>query len=289
MLIFLANGKLGNQIFQYLFLKKLKKEGELILTSGFEELKTVFEIDDLININIGSGILKNYLLRMARPFTASIVEKGLINGVRIIREDLPSGFSRESNAFRYRKGKLKKVTFIYPGFFQSEAFFNPEDAYKLKIRRQYIDAARTLLADVPASVHRVFVHIRRGDYACYTVMGKSVMLPLSYFKEQINYFTKVKKNPFFIFFSDDPKFVEKAFSYLDNKLISTRCHFGTDLAAMTMCHSAILSPSSFGWWGAYLMKNRDTIIAPKYWLGFASGIEYHKGSLPNFVRPVEVK
>ena len=42
MKIFLADGRIGNQIFQYLFLKTIQDNNEKIIVSGFEELKEVF-------------------------------------------------------------------------------------------------------------------------------------------------------------------------------------------------------------------------------------------------------
>jgi hypothetical protein len=57
---------------------------------------------------------------------------------------------------------------------------------------------------------------------------------------------------------------------------------------MTQCKSAILSPSSFGWWGSYMMKERDIIFAPKYWLGFSSKIEYHEQGVPDYSKEIEV-
>ena len=86
-------------------------------------------------------------------------------------------------------------------------------------------------------------------------------------------FLKNKSDAYFIFLSDEPEFIEKEFEYLENKIIS-RNSYEVDFAIMTLCNGAILSPSSFGWWGSYLMKNRDVVFAPKYWLGFESKMEF---------------
>ena len=53
MIIFLADVRLGKQIFQYFFLKTIRKNNEKIIVYGFEDLKEVFEkerLEDLRNL-----------------------------------------------------------------------------------------------------------------------------------------------------------------------------------------------------------------------------------------------
>jgi hypothetical protein len=42
----------------------------------------------------------------------------------------------------------------------------------------------------------------------------------------------------------------------------------TDLCLMSLCNGAILSPSTLGWWGAWLQKSNDKkIVVPQNWFG----------------------
>ena len=97
-----------------------------------------------------------------------------------------------------------------------------------------------------------------------------------------------RENCFFILLGDDTKLLLDEFCYIEDKMISSNNHYGTDLAIMTQCNSAILSPSSFGWWGSYLMEERDTVFAPKYWLWFRSKIEYQEQAVPSYSKEVEI-
>ena len=57
---------------------------------------------------------------------------------------------------------------------------------------------------------------------------------------------------------------------------------------MTKCNGAILSPSSFCWWGSYLMKDKDVVFSPKYWLGFNSKKEFGTSNSNNPSFSIEV-
>ena len=132
------------------------------------------------------------------------------------------------------------------------------------------------------------MHIRSNDYKDHNVCGKSTLLPMNYYKDQIKWFIQNKKDCFFIFLGDETKSLSQEFQFIENKMISKNQHFGTDLVLMTQCCSAILSASSFSWWGSYMMKERDTVFAPKYWLGFRSKIEYQAQGVPSYSKEVEI-
>lgn len=288
MIIFLADGRLGNQIFQYVFLKTIQKNNEKIVVSGFEDLKEVFEVNDFININKKNRWIRVFLFRICKPILHFLSDKKLISSIAINHEKILEKYRRETITYTQETGFLNFITFVKLGFFQSDKFFDEKIANKLNIKNLYLNKADEVLKLVPENSNKIFVHIRRGDYKDHTVYGKSTLLPLNYFKEQIEWFIKNKENPFFIFLSDEPELIEKEFEFIANKLISYNNHYGTDLAIMTKCNSAILSPSSFGWWGSYLMKDRDIVFAPKYWLGFSAKIEYQSQGIPSYSKKVEV-
>lgn len=289
MIIFLADGRLGNQIFQYAFLKTIQKNNENIIVSGFEDLQEVFEINDIVNLNKNNRWGNTFLSRICKPILYFISDKKIISSISVNHEKILDKYTRESGAYTKQKGWFDFITFVKLGFFQSEKFFNKNIVKKLKVQEKYLLEANNFLSNVPRAKYTIFIHIRRGDYKDYTVYGKSALLPISYYKEQIEWFIKNKENPFFVFLSDEPEEIESEFEYIDNKIISKDNYFGTDLAIMTQCKSAILSPSSLSWWGSYLMEDKDIVFAPKYWLGFKSSVEFHSNSIANFCKVVEIR
>ena len=288
MKIFLADGRIGNQIFQYLFLKTIQDNNEKIIVSGFEELIEVFQINDFININKNNRWIRALLFRICKPILNFLSNKKIISSIVIKHEKVLNNYIRESTTFNSIHGIVKRITFVKLGFFQSEIFFDKYLANSLKFKEVYLITATELLNSIPNNCHKIFVHIRRNDYKNFTVCGQSTLLPMSYYKDQIEWFMQNRKDCFFIFLGDDTKSLSDEFQYVENKMISRNQHFGTDLAIMTQCNSAILSPSSFSWWGSYMMRERDTVFAPKFWLGFRSKIEFQAQGVPSYSKEVEI-
>lgn len=284
MLIFLADGRLGNQIFQYVFLKTIRKNKEKIFVSGFEDLKEVFEIDDVINLNKRNKLVRFFLFKLWKPILLLLSNKIIISSIDVKHEKIFNTYRRESQAYTEQIGFFKSITFVKLGFFQSETYFKSEIAKQLKIKNKYTTLAAKELRKIPNDKYKIFIHVRRGDYLKFKVYGKSTLLPLSYYQQQIEWFSHNRENCFFVFLSDEPDYIEKEFNNLHNKLVVAGNHFGVDFAIMTQCNGAVLSPSSFGWWGTYLMKDRDTVFAPKYWMGFNSGMDYHVNGAPSFAK-----
>lgn len=286
MIIFIANGRLGNQIFQYQFLKTVQKNNEALVVSGFTDLQNVFEINDIINLDKKNRWLRAFSLRVLQRIFIFLSNKKLISSIEVKHKQIFGKYFTESTALKTTFGAIKSLKFVKTAYFQDESFFDKNIASKLKIKNIYLDKAAKILNSIPEHHHKVFVHIRRADYKDFTIYGKSTLLPLSYYKKQISWFLNNRKDCFFIFLSDDTDFVKKEFGSMKNKMIATGNYHGTDLAIMTQCKSAILSPSSFGWWGSYLMKDKDIIFAPKYWLGFNSKENYGTSHL--FAKTIEI-
>ncbi len=210
----------------------------------------------------------------------------MISSVGILREKVLEKYTGESLEYKSYTGIFKQIRYVKLGFFQSEHFFYEQSARKLKIKPKWLKEAERFLASAK-NKYKVFVHIRRGDYKNYKVYGKTSLLPIEYFHKQIKCFLEHKENVCFVFLSDEPEFIDKEFSYLSHKLISENS-YEVDFAIMSLCSGAVLSPSSFGWWGSYLMQERDIVFAPEHWLGFASGEDYQKNPIAHFMTQIKI-
>ncbi len=121
------------------------------------------------------------------------------------------------------------------------------------------------------SCNSVAIHARRGDLLTFN----GVFYKNGYFKRATKLIKKTISNPVFYFFSDpgsvdwcmdnlDIFGLDKAkddvrFVYWNKGIDSYR-----DMQLMSLCKAAIVTNSSFGWWGAYFIDSPDKVtISPR--------------------------
>lgn len=285
MIVFFGEGRLGNQIFQYAFMKTVEEKKQIMIVYNFDEFLMLFGSIPYVR-NLTNKYHKFVIKKIGLPFFDLLARLRIIASYRVNTYKQNEYFV-ENTSFVKRKGLLS-INYFYPFFAQSEIFFSKKSVRALNVKQNYQEVALSFLADSPLTRNNVFVHIRRGDYIHFTIYGKKgTTLPLSYYKERIKWFEKNIENPFFIFLTDDPEFVEYCFEETRYKIISNNSMF-VDFSIMTKCEYGILSNSSFSWWGGYLMTVRKKVFAPKYWLGWKSKSEFPRGIYPSFAEIVDI-
>jgi hypothetical protein len=159
----------------------------------------------------------------------------------------------------------------------------------VKIKEQYVRKAFEIIQCF-SDCTKVFVHIRLGDFDNFSVFGKSAKLPISYYHKAIDLIKTKCDNTVFIFCSNEPNEIEKLFTDLENKYISRNSAI-IDMAIVNFCDGGVLSASTFSYFGRYYQKlnNNELTIAPRYWFGFNSRIEYPENSFPRFAKMLEVE
>lgn len=163
----------------------------------------------------------------------------------------------------------KDEDYLLRGFWESTAFVLPIQK-KIKENLLFINKPldNELLCLIKES-ESVSVHIRRGDYikeslkkgfprTNYNICGET------YYRYCINGVSMKIKNPLFIFFSDDPEYVEKTYKWVSNKIVIHNHPDYDDLQMMTFCKHSVLSNSTFAFWGAFLRKEEGITFAPKF-------------------------
>ncbi len=282
MIIFWGEGRLGNQLFQYAFIKNFIKRNERIYTCNFKDFLEVFSIQENIS-NCNSKFVQNILLIIGNRLFKFLAILRLVSSCYSLTDRVKNS-NCENGSYVIKKG-LFKILYIYPGYFQSEKYFNKSLKGDLKIKKEILDKGIKFINELDKSSKKIFIHLRRKDYLSHKVFGViDATLPLNYYKKAISLVNKGNRNVLFIFLSDDPDYIKKHFKYLKNKVISENT-MEIDFAIMTLCDGGIMSNSTFAWWGGYLGKE-NFLYAPKYWIGFKSEVEFPIGISPSFAHLV---
>lgn len=132
------------------------------------------------------------------------------------------------------------------------------------------DEKNLKMAEVLDHCNSVAIHARRGDM----LSNNGWCYKYGYFKRAVKYIKKHVSSPVFVFFTNTGSIEwcrenEKTFGldYRKDKVLFVDWNTGLDsyrdMQLMGHCKHAIITNSSFGWWGAYFIKNPDKItISP---------------------------
>lgn len=235
-----ANGQLGNQLFQYAFMKSasLRNKCDLLIPKTCKHYKTssifdVFKVPDEV---------------MSGPIPASWVS--------VIQKEFHF-------TDKYNQMIESGLNIDFAGYFQSEKFFYDfvfDIRSALKFKESVIqagDAKWLQLRDttLPACA----VHVRRGDS-----IGKEEwhpIQPIDYYEKALS---RVPGYQYFLFSDDIPWCLENL-KHLPITFVSGTKDF-EDIYLMSRCDAHIIANSTFSWWGAWLSGSRS-VIAPARWFG----------------------
>jgi len=282
LIFFVGTGRLGNQLFQLNGIEYITRniKNRTFILLNMPDLNKALNINincKYINSKIATKLYDHYVYH----FFHLLYYLRLI-GTIFCEYDYLKGCKQESN-YKVQYGLLPFI-WIPTLYFQKKRLINNA---VFSIKEQHIKKAETLLKTLPQYFEPIYIHIRKTDYINFEVLGKlGADLPLSYYYKAINIINKDVKNPYFIFLTDDPNYIKQYFHDISNKTISTLDQYA-DLALMSLCKYGIISNSSFSWWGSYFMKDRKRVIAPRYWLGFKSKLEYPSGIIADWMEVID--
>jgi len=269
MIAFLAQGGLGNQLFQYATARRLALQHNcpVVLDQHWFEHPPPGDTPRPLE-------LTNYRANF-RVATASELSRWTVmrsRWAKLLKPLLPLHVILERGYGVNNKILSAPANSYLIGYWQSEAYF-------ADIREQLLEELVPIKQPEPEDLETiekmqhddtVAVHIRRGDYvssgAASTYHG---LCSLDYYHNAFNYLAGRLHQPTFFVFSDDPAWVK----------LHLRSQYPTyfvehnppekafqDMRLMSMCRNHVIANSSFSWWGAWLSRNPSQIvIAPARW------------------------
>lgn len=132
------------------------------------------------------------------------------------------------------------------------------------------DEKNLYAAEMLKTTNSVFIHARRGDM----LSANGWCYKYGYFKRAVRHIKKNVKDPFFVFFTNSgsiewcKEHAEDIFGLNKNDKVmfvdwNVSDQSFRDMQLMTHCKHGIITNSTFGFWGAYLIKNPNKItISP---------------------------
>lgn len=276
-------GGLGNQIFQYSFLRSLqvihKQDNVYADFSYYDDIEDdEVRLPRIEKLNVNLTKAKRTDLSNACMFShegnpISMKYKAKIYIEKIINKK----YYFEKNR-SYRNPEILLDYKYYDGYWQSWRYFQKiekELRSELSLKSSFSEKTKSTIKKV-RSEDSVFIGIRRGDYLeSKKNMKHFGVFDEKYFKKAIKIIEENVENPVFYIFSNDISWVKNNMNFECNTVYRESEDQVSDveeLHIMGSCKHAIIVNSTFYWWGAWLIKNRSKIIiAPKKW--FADGVK----------------
>lgn len=269
MIVFQAQGGLGNQLFQYAAARRLAlyNQCSLVVDHHWFDHPRAGETQRSLELTRFPVVM-----RLATPWELLRWTPMRSKWSRYLKPLMPLKLIREQG-YGINHSVLSATSNSYlTGFWQSEAYF-------ADIRQQLLKELNPVAPPGPKDLvmmeqiltsDSISVHVRRGDYV--TLSSASAyhgLCTLDYYRKAISYISERIDNPSLFIFSDDPEWTRANLQspiptyYVDHN--SPELAF-QDLRLMSLCQHHILANSSFSWWGAWLSNESDGIvIAPERW------------------------
>lgn len=280
-------GRLGNQLFQYAFVRALQKNnpGETVcyifddvfasgpMEKGWENSLQYFQTIDVDERHeqpklslIAKALMRLYWWKYPHKET---IEKKHEYQMKWIDVMAWAGLYYLDLGYYAFPKKTRKNT-IVSGNFESERYFSEikESLRKEIVPRFPLKKENRELMSLIQDKNSVCVSVRRGDFVENSDFSQLLnVCTKQYFERAVDRIKQLVDSPVLFFFSDDIEWVR------NNVSVDLECYYerGDDpvwekLRLMYSCKHFIISNSTFSWWAQYLGQYENkVVIAPERW------------------------
>ncbi len=259
-------GGLGNQMFQYAYVKALSKRNNISFKLNIFWYKNdslrKYELD-ILNIKwqyAKDEDLPFYFYRKPSPIRWLVARLNINHHLEM---------SSYFNPLLFNPEYLNIKNWYISGVFLSEKYFVDQwDMIKddFLFTKQISSQSKTV-ENVIKDLNTCSIHLRRWDYLKYPHIYP--VLEHGYYDKAIKIIEQKLKNPTFVVFSDDIDYSNKFFKDLKNKIVVDFNRWEDsrqDMYLMSKCKHNITAHSTFSRWWAYLNNNGyKIVISPKEW------------------------
>lgn len=137
------------------------------------------------------------------------------------------------------------------------------------LKPEYVDDAMQGIENHMRREHSIALHIRRSDYLTEVNSKTFAQCPIDYYERAVRYIAaELDAPPVLYVFSDDPAWVKEHF----REFLGYETHFVEtgegckDMYLMSRVHHNVIANSTFSWWAAFVNSTPDHItVAPETW------------------------
>jgi len=250
-------GRLGNQMFQYAFIRGMSKR------YGY----------DFIIPDANANRFDNY----------GLFDCFELEGCKTGEGSYPTLECRDT-AFNQKFLDECTDNTNYSGVFQTEKYFanaTEELRKDFTFHKEILDPCQEFIDNVGDVI---FLHVRRGNSNLVGKRGEKwsyqllqdyhPLMKKEYYLEALSHFDESKK---VIVLSDTIDWCKEQDWLQDDRFLFSDSSYEVfddgasvpyiDLCLMSLCSGGIIANSSMSWWGAWLQNNTGKIIAPNPWYG----------------------
>lgn len=269
MIVFQAQGGLGNQLFQYSAARRLAMQNHCSLVVdhhwfGHPRPSETPRPLELTRYSVAMRLATTFEMLRWTPIRS--------RWGRYLKPLIPLTLVREQGHSLNRAVLSAPTNSYLSGYWQSESYF-------ADIRQQLLTELTPLCPPGPGDLalmehmqqsKSVSVHVRRGDYVnLASASSYHGVCTIDYYRKAIHYIADRVQSPTLFVFSDDPEWTKANLQspfpthYVDHNPSEKAFQ---DLRLMSLCQHHIIANSSFSWWGAWLSRFKDgMVIAPERW------------------------
>jgi len=271
--IFVGDGRLGNQVFQFVAIRKRLGDGTL-WTPNLRALGKIFKVPLNVKIFLTPEVVEKLLRRIICPVFVKPLFKWLRLGTYCYEPmGLMSNGSCDPSGDMVIQPGVLPVTFVEGGFYQNFSdLLSPDDFRFLTLRDDVLAAARAVVGKAIGNrpLPRAVMHVRRGDYVGYSAYGlDDVLLPVAYYKKAVAIAREyLGTDAEILVVTDDPAWCKEVLEALHPFTVVSGTE-AVDFALLSMFPVAILSNSTFSLAASCVGPEVERIIGPEFWFGHA--------------------
>lgn len=268
-------GGIGNQLFQYAFLRSIQCSSSIAVKADLFQYDHNFNsinVYKLDKFNAKLDVANNIDISKVCKINNKAVPTGYMYKVKVLLEIMVNKKYYFEWSRLYREIDINSYDY-FDGYWQCEKYFSEiRDVLINEISLKSISKKTNKIINQIKKQNTVFIGVRRPYSFESDNMQKTlnaVSNNIQYYHNAIDYINERVMNPVYIVFSNDIDWVKQNLNLNGNVIYRTKEEQVSDeeeLMIMRSCKHAIISNSTFNWWGAWLIENDNKIvISPHTW------------------------